>query len=83
MVERPTMAPWVVGSIPHGGLAELFLVPASVAQPVYHQILWYVLLCLWDGAYKRNLVNLLVEKSSPCNGGSRFPLSLSGSLTYV
>ena len=33
---------------------ELFLVPASAPQLVY-QRLWYVLSCLWDGAYKRTL----------------------------
>ena len=31
-----------------GGPIELFLIPAS-APP------WYVLSCLWDGPYKRNL----------------------------
>ena len=34
-----------------GGPIELFLVPASAAQRP-----WYVLSCLWDGAYKRTLV---------------------------
>ena len=28
VVERPLMARWVVGSIPHGGHIEIFLVPA-------------------------------------------------------
>ena len=28
---------------------ELFLVPASAQTP------WYVLSCLWDGAYKRTI----------------------------
>ena len=32
-----------------GGPIELFLVPASAPR------LWYVLSCLWDGAYKRTL----------------------------
>ena len=36
------------------GLIEVFLVPASVPQLVY-QRLWYVLSCLWHGAYKRTL----------------------------
>ena len=52
---------------------ELFLIRASVPRLV-QQRLWYVLYCLWDGAYKRPLV--LIEKSSPC-GGSGFLLSLS------
>ena len=43
------MVLWVVGSIPHGGPIELFLVPASAS------LLWYVLSCLWDDAYKRSL----------------------------
>ena len=43
------MVRWVVGSILHGGPIELFLVPASAPRP------WYVLSCLWDGAYKRTL----------------------------
>ena len=38
----------------HGGPIELFLVPAS-APPLVYQRLWYVLSCLWDGAYKRTL----------------------------
>ena len=33
---------------------ELFLVPASALRLVY-QRQWYVLSCLWDGAYKRTL----------------------------
>ena len=37
-----------------GGPIELFLIPASAPRPVY-QRLWYVLSCLWDGAYKRTL----------------------------
>ena len=32
----------------------LFLVPASVPRVVYQRP-WYVLSCLWDGAYKRIL----------------------------
>ena len=37
-----------------GGPIELFLVPASAPELV-KQRLWYVLSCLWDGAYKRTL----------------------------
>ena len=33
---------------------ELFLVPASAPRLVYQRP-WYVLSCLWDGAYKRTL----------------------------
>ena len=52
------MVRWVVGSIPHGGHIELFLVPASAPRLVYQRP-WYVLSCLWDGAYKITLaVNL-------------------------
>ena len=35
-----------------GGPIELFLVPASVPRLV-KQRPWYVVSCLWDGAYKR------------------------------
>ena len=38
-----------------GGPNELFLVPACALQLV-QQRWWYVLSCLWDGAYKRTLV---------------------------
>ena len=61
---------------PHDGPIKLFLVPASAPQLVY-QRQWYVLSCLWDGAYKR------ISMNSPCSGGSGFPLSLSGPLPYV
>ena len=37
-----------------GGPIELFLVPAS-APPLVYQRPWYVLSCLWNGAYKRTL----------------------------
>ena len=43
VVERPLMVRWVVGSIPHGGPSELFLVTG-------------VIYCLWDGAHKRTLI---------------------------
>ena len=45
---------WIVGSIPHGGPIELFLIPASASRLDY-QRLWYVLSCLWGGTYKRFL----------------------------
>ena len=37
-----------------GGPIELYLVPASAPRLVYQRP-WYVLSCLWDGAYKRTL----------------------------
>ena len=49
------MVQWVVGSIPHGGgPIELFLIPASAPRLMYQRP-WYVLSCLWDGAYIRTL----------------------------
>ena len=45
---------WVVVSILHGGPIDIFLVPASAPQLVLQRP-WYVLSCLWDGAYKRSL----------------------------
>ena len=38
-----------------GGPIELFLVPASAPRLVLQRP-WYVLSCLWGGAYKRTLV---------------------------
>ena len=34
MVELPLVAQWVIGSIPHGGPTELYIVPASDPQLV-------------------------------------------------
>ena len=48
------MVRWVIRSILHGGLIELFLVPASAPRLVYQRP-WYLLFRLWDGAYKRTL----------------------------
>ena len=53
-VERSLMVRWVVGSILHG------MDPLSYFsfQPVLHNWCnkgWYVLSCLWDGAYKRTI----------------------------
>ena len=48
------------GASAHGAMdrridpIDLFLVPASAPRLVY-QMPWYVLSCLWDGAYKRTL----------------------------
>ena len=55
------------------GPIELFLVPASAPQLV-QQRLWYVLSCLWDGAYKRTLAVAAVGFPS------RY---LSGPLPYI
>ena len=50
----------MVRAFAHGAMGrridpiELFLVPASVPRLV-QQRPWYVLSCLWDGAYKRTL----------------------------
>ena len=37
-----------------GGHVEIFVVPASAPRLVYQRpwYPWYVLSCLWDGAYK-------------------------------
>ena len=54
-VERSLIMRWIVGSILHG------VDPLSYFsfQPVLHdwcnKRAWYVLSCLWDGAYKRTL----------------------------
>ena len=54
VVERSLMPSCTVGSIPLGGRIKLFLVVASAPRLV-QQRPWYVLSCLWDGAYKRTL----------------------------
>ena len=48
------MALWVVGSKPNDRPFELSLAPASALRLVLHTS-WYVLSCLWDGAYKRSI----------------------------
>ena len=45
------MVLWVTGSIPLDGTSELFLIPASAPQIIERRP-WYVLSCLWNGAYK-------------------------------
>ena len=50
-----------------------FIWLCALVKPVLHD--WYVLSCLWECAYKRNLA--AYKKSSPCSGSSGFPLSLS------
>ena len=70
------MVRWVVGSILHDGPIELFLVPASAPPP------WYVLSCLWDGAYKRTHIKESERVADVAAAGflSRY---LNGSLPYV
>ena len=72
MVERPLMVQWVVGSIPHGGLIELFLFSASVQRLVNKGR--GMLSCLWDDAYIKEPL-LLIGKSS-LHGRCGFPLLL-------
>ena len=48
MVECMLIVWKVIGLIPHGGPIELLVNPASATQ-----LVWYVLYCLWDSAYKR------------------------------
>ena len=70
----------MIGSILHGGPIELFLVPASAPRLV-EQRPWYVLSCLWDGAYKRTLAaNQKVAHVSAAGFLSRY---LNGPLPYV
>ena len=52
MVEHPLMVCGVVGSIPHGGRIELFLIQTSAPKFVLQQRMWYMLSCLCEGAYK-------------------------------
>ena len=75
------MVRWVVGSILHGGPIELFLVPGS-APRVVQERLWYVLSCLWDGAYKRTIATNWERVALVAAAGflSRY---LSGPLPYI
>ena len=77
------MVRWVVGSIPHGGPIELFLVPASAPRLVYQRP-WYVLSCLWDGAYKITLAaNRRVDHVAATGFLSRYlngPLPMSDAI---
>ena len=73
------MVRWVVGSILHGGSIELLLVPASAPRLV-QQRPWYVVSCLWDGAYKRTLAANQVAHVAAAGFLSR---NLNGSLPYV
>ena len=57
-----------------GGPIELFLIPACAPQLVYQRP-WYVLSCLWDGAFKRTLATNWKQQVS-----SRY---LNGPLPYV
>ena len=68
------MVRWVVGSILHGGLIELFHVPASAMTGIAKGsgICYSV-----SGIVHLKDRLLLIEKSSPCNGGSGFRISLS------
>ena len=59
---------------------KLFLVPASAPQLVYQRP-WYVLSCMWDGAYKRTLaVSRRVAHVAAAGFLSHY---LSGPLPYV
>ena len=71
-VSGPLMVRWVVGSILHGEPIGLFPAITSVPQLVQKKRSWYVLICLWDGAYKRTLAD-----NRNCIGDSGFLLSLS------
>ena len=69
-VEPSLMVWWVIGSILHG------VDPLSYFsfQPVLHDWPWYVLSCLWDGAYKRTLaVNRWVAYVAAAGFLSHYP----------
>ena len=64
----------VVRSIPHGGPIELFLISAGAPQLVNKGYGMYYPVC--GMVHIKNCL-LLIKKSSPCSGGSRFNLLLS------
>ena len=45
MTDPPLIVRVIVGSIPHGGPIELFLIPHSAPRLVYQRA-WYVLSCV-------------------------------------
>ena len=55
------MGRWIDSSLSYGAMGRWidsslsYFIPVGVPRPV-QQKLWYVLCCLWDGAYKRTLV---------------------------
>ena len=64
-IDRGARCSSVVRAFAHGAMGrridpswsvpiELFLVPAIAPRLVYQRP-WYVLSCMWDGAYKRTL----------------------------
>ena len=73
------MVQWIVGSIFHGGPIELFLVPASAPRLV-QQRPWYMLSCLWGGAYKITLANR--EKIAYVAAAGFLSRYLNGPLPY-
>ena len=72
VVERPLMVLWVVGSIPHDRpisrsrqCSKIHITKAVICYPVY-------------GMMHIKDILLLIGKSSPCSGGSGFPLVIYG-----
>ena len=76
------MVRWVIGSIPHGELIELFLVPDSAPQPVFKGHCMCYPVC---GMVHIKDPLLLIKKNSSSSGVSKFPLFcyLSGPLLYI
>ena len=58
VVWRSLMVRWVIGSILHGELIELFLVPASTLR-----LVWYVLSCRGDLTMVNTLELLSTQRS--------------------
>ena len=73
VVESLLVVRLVVVSIPHGGLTELFFVLASVLRLVKQRLCMCYSVC---GIVHIKVPLLLIEESSPCSGGNRFPLPI-------
>ena len=73
------MVQWVIGSIPYGGPIELFLpASASITKAVVTGMCYP-----FCGTVHIKEPLLLIRKSSPYSGNSRFPLCLNGPLQHI
>ena len=80
MVVRPIMVRCVIGSIPHGGHIELFLVQASSPRLVNKGHAMRYPVC---GMVHIKEPLLLIGKRIPCGGSGFLSRYLSGPLPYV
>ena len=80
MVERSLLVQWAVGSILLGRLIDPFFRSNHCFTTGVSNVMVCTILSV--GSYIKDPL-LLIEKSSPCSGGSGLPLLPSGHLPYV